>query len=157
VVPRPITTDSQHEHEPSRALFTVQRANEALVLIRRIVPDIVKNYAELLNLRDEREELMRSRGQAERLEELAAAIEERAALLSRLHEELCHIGCVLKDWKTGLVDFPAVREGQHVWLCWRLGEPAVAYWHSLEGGFAGRQPVGDDGALFSAAGPETRK
>jgi hypothetical protein len=48
---------------------------------------------------------------------------------------------VLKDLDAGLLDFPAVREGEDVLLCWHVGEPAVAYWHGLEEGFAGRKPV----------------
>ena len=47
----------------------------------------------------------------------------------------------LKDVSTGLVDFPALREGRVVYLCWKLGELRVAYWHDIEAGFAGRQPL----------------
>jgi hypothetical protein len=51
------------------------------------------------------------------------------------------VGCVLKDWRTGLVDFPGVHHGRRVWFCWRLGEPTVAYWHDLDEGYAGRRPI----------------
>ncbi len=47
----------------------------------------------------------------------------------------------LRDVSTGLVDFPTVIEGRDAYLCWRLGEPEVAYWHSDEDGFAGRRPL----------------
>ena len=50
-------------------------------------------------------------------------------------------GVELKDYFAGLVDFPSRREGRVVYLCWRFGEPAVAYWHELEAGFAGRQKL----------------
>jgi hypothetical protein len=50
-------------------------------------------------------------------------------------------GAILKDVNTGLVDFLAVRDGREVYLCWRYGEPEIQYWHELEGGFAGRQPI----------------
>jgi hypothetical protein len=47
----------------------------------------------------------------------------------------------LKDLNTGLVDFLSERDGRDVYLCWRYDEPAVAHWHDLEAGFAGRQPI----------------
>ena len=52
-------------------------------------------------------------------------------------------GIELKDLEIGLVDFPALREGRTVYLCWQLGEPEVAFWHELTTGFAGRQPLDD--------------
>lgn len=54
------------------------------------------------------------------------------------------LGCVLKDMSTGLVDFPAVRLGTRVWLCWRLEEDSVAFWHGLHEGFGGRKAVVKD-------------
>lgn len=47
----------------------------------------------------------------------------------------------IKDIEQGLVDFPAVIDGQPVLLCWKGGEPEVAFWHTLEGGFPGRKPL----------------
>jgi hypothetical protein len=48
---------------------------------------------------------------------------------------------VVRDIERGLVDFPATREGQKIFLCWRLGEDSVAFWHGTNQGFAGRQPL----------------
>jgi len=56
-------------------------------------------------------------------------------------EEIQDLGVVVKDLDTGLVDFPSVREGRDVLLCWRLGEDEVAFWHGYDDGFAGRQPI----------------
>ena len=47
----------------------------------------------------------------------------------------------LRDIDRGLVDFPALRDGREVYLCWELGENEVAYWHDLEGGYGGREPL----------------
>jgi hypothetical protein len=47
----------------------------------------------------------------------------------------------LRDPESGLIDFPGQREGEEIWLCWRLGEDRVEWWHSLESGFLGRQPL----------------
>jgi hypothetical protein len=55
--------------------------------------------------------------------------------------ELQAMEIVLRDLERGLVDFPALRDGEEVYLCWVEGEPEVAYWHRLDAGFAGRQPL----------------
>jgi hypothetical protein len=56
-------------------------------------------------------------------------------------ERLSGEGIVLRDVETGLVDFPATREGRLVYLCWRLGEDSVRFWHDVEAGFGGRRPL----------------
>lgn len=136
-----------------RPLFTVAQANAALVLIRRVVNDIVARYDELMELRAaQTRELHVPKPGGAPLKVLAktrptSALDEQVnqcvATLNRLYEELSEIGCVLKDWQTGLVDFPAQLEGRRVWLCWRLGEPAVAHWHERDDGVAGRKPLDD--------------
>jgi hypothetical protein len=55
-------------------------------------------------------------------------------------------GCVIKDLDQGLVDFPSIRAEETVFLCWRLGEASIRYWHGLGEGFAGRKPLGQDSA-----------
>lgn len=59
----------------------------------------------------------------------------------RLLEALEQAGIVLKDIDRGLVDFPAVLDGDEVFLCWELGEEEVGFWHGLEAGYGGRQPL----------------
>ena len=51
-------------------------------------------------------------------------------------------GIVVRDIDRGLIDFPAIRDGEEVYLCWELGEDAVEYWHDLESGYRGRQELG---------------
>ena len=138
------TTASGRTEAAPEPLFTLERANRALVLVHRVVAAIVSRYDELMNVRREREQLPVISGRHERAEELndrmARCIEE----LNDLNRELAVIGCVLKDWHTGLVDFPALYRDQRVWLCWRLGESGVRHWHELNAGFADRAPVPDD-------------
>ncbi|MCW3034866.1 MAG: hypothetical protein JWM17_178 [Actinobacteria bacterium] len=50
-------------------------------------------------------------------------------------------GIVVRDIEQGLIDFPGLRGGRQIYLCWRLGEDAVNFWHDRETGFAGRQPL----------------
>jgi len=52
-------------------------------------------------------------------------------------------GITLRDIQTGLIDFPALVAGRQVWLCWRLGEDEVAWWHELTTGVAGRRPLAE--------------
>ncbi len=56
-------------------------------------------------------------------------------------EELRQLGVEAKSVTEGLVDFPAIAEGRMVYLCWKLGEPEVGFWHERDDGFGGRQPL----------------
>ena len=66
-----------------------------------------------------------------------ALIEELDAIVQEIEDSGAH----LKDVQLGLVDFPAERDGEIVYLCWQFGEPEVAFWHRMEDGFSGRQPL----------------
>jgi hypothetical protein len=70
-------------------------------------------------------------------ERLAAIRREAEPIL----QEITDLGCEVKDVESGLVDFPAERGGRVVYLCWKLGEDRIRYWHELSTGFAGRQPL----------------
>jgi hypothetical protein len=59
----------------------------------------------------------------------------------RLIDTVEQAGIVLRDIDRGLVDFPALRDSREIYLCWELGENEVAYWHDLEGGYGGREPL----------------
>jgi hypothetical protein len=125
----------------SERFFTVETANGALVLVRPVVQDVVEVYGELMALRSERQELALVADAGEQLDGLRGRIEQKVERLKRLVQELADVGCELKDFSAGLVDFPALLDGHKVWLCWQLGEPEVVYWHALRGGFAGRRPI----------------
>lgn len=75
------------------------------------------------------------------LAEAARAAEDAEEALLRAVEEVERLGVQVKDAQTGLLDFPALRQDEPVLLCWQLGEDAVAYWHSVEEGYAGRRPL----------------
>lgn len=121
--------------------FTLPEANAALVLVRRIVSDIVRDYAEMLRQRSEREELLVSQPASPRTAELHRSIDVLVNRLNALHEELREIGCQLKDWSLGLVDFPAKHDGRQVSLCWKLGEERIGHWHEEHEGFANRREI----------------
>jgi hypothetical protein len=61
--------------------------------------------------------------------------------LQRLSADVDQLGVILRDPETGLVDFASVREGEQIYLCWRLGEDRIAFWHPRDTGFMGRRPL----------------
>ena len=78
---------------------------------------------------------------------IRAARERRESLAQRLKaaiEQVQEFGCVVKDLDLGLVDFPTVFRGAEVYLCWKLGEPRIEYWHATDEGFRGRKRIDDD-------------
>ena len=77
------------------------------------------------------------------LAETRAQRERSATALKEQVNRIQETGCVVKDLDEGLIDFPSVMKGQEVFLCWKLGEERVLYWHGLEEGFAGRKPLDD--------------
>jgi hypothetical protein len=118
--------------------YTLELANRCLPLVRSIAESVRDTALEM-------EELwrnLRSTDPADsRHHQLTDRVRSIQARFGGLLEELKQLGVELKDPFQGLVDFPAERGGQEVWLCWRLGEDRIGHWHELETGFSGRQPI----------------
>jgi hypothetical protein len=70
----------------------------------------------------------------------ASTPDARAGMLA-LFNHLESLGVVVRDLEAGLVDFPTLRDGEPAWLCWRLDDPDLAYWHTTSEGFASRRPL----------------
>lgn len=128
-------------------LFTIEKANAALPLVRAICEDLAALSRDVVERR-ERLAMLRSGRQADQRdaysEELAQIEEELEKELERLQgyvDELRELGVEPKNPLEGLVDFPCQMDGRVVYLCWKLGEPEVLFWHEIEAGFAGRQPL----------------
>lgn len=134
------------EDQPSK-LFTVEQANATLPLVSAIVGDLAHLAREVVDRRERLAHLMAGREleSGDPYEEELAQIEEELQKdTNRLRgfvEELQQLGVETKGAVEGLVDFPAKFDGRKVCLCWKLGEPEILYWHELEAGFAGRQPL----------------
>jgi hypothetical protein len=77
----------------------------------------------------------------ERITRLQKELEEHIQVMQELINEVSSFGCELKDLTIGLIDFLSLRNGREVYLCWHLGEERIKYWHYLDTGFAGRQPL----------------
>jgi hypothetical protein len=69
------------------------------------------------------------------------AAERLVEIITRIQET----GVLIKDLDLGLVDFPSLRKGEEIYLCWKLGEDHIAFWHGIEEGFAGRKPLDEPG------------
>lgn len=76
-----------------------------------------------------------------RIAKVQHELAQQLSALEALVEELNAFGCVLKDPNIGLIDFLSLRNGREIYLCWHLGEERINYWHYLDAGFAGRQPL----------------
>ncbi len=70
--------------------------------------------------------------------------DEAAAQLRTAIESVQEVGCLIKDLDIGLIDFPTLYRGVEVYLCWKLGEPAIEFWHGVEEGFRGRKAIDQD-------------
>jgi hypothetical protein len=116
--------------------FTLEEANRTLPLVRRIVADIVRTHEEISQLQQQLE--LAKPGQQMLVQE---RLEGGLGHLQDYVDELTEVGCELKDFRTGLIDFIGRHEGREVCLCWKLGEETIGFWHELHSGFAGRQPV----------------
>jgi hypothetical protein len=131
--------------------FTPEEANDALADVRPLVESMVAHrraHAAALTRQEELEGHIRGNGGGippAELADTAAEVDREARELARAVDELTSLGVEVKDPDEGLVDFPALRRGETVLLCWKLGEDEIAYWHTLEGGFAGRRPLPLDG------------
>ena len=128
----------------SQKLFRVEEANAA---VPRLTLWIERLQRGALRLEEEMRALARARGMALATIGTDALLRERPAArvlveeLDAIVREIEQSGAHLKDVRLGLVDFPAERDGRPIYLCWQFGEPEVAFWHGLEDGFAGRQPL----------------
>ncbi|NLX99793.1 MAG: DUF2203 domain-containing protein [Rhodopirellula sp.] len=134
-------------HTRRRKTFTVQEANAALPLIRAIVHDLVEASRETVDRRERLAYLIGGRRRdvqdpyREELAQIEDELEKQSRVLQEYVQELRDLGVEPKSATEGLIDFPAILDGRQVYLCWKLGEPEVLYWHELDSGFAGRQSL----------------
>ena len=128
-------------------IFTPDEANAALPELRRLVEEMVAAKRALDEAQERGEEMSaRISGNGgglppAELAEVHDLVRRRATALARALEQIQSLGVIVKDLDSGLVDFPSVREGEDVLLCWQLGEDEVAFWHGYDDGYAGRRPI----------------
>ena len=124
--------------------FTVEEANALLPVLR---PHVARLIAAWRQLSAAHERIVAILERMPRADLGGAPLSEAAANIIRAQNAMVAIqalGVDLKDPATGLLDFPTLRDGVEVYLCWRYGEPRVGFWHTIETGFAGRQPLDEE-------------
>ena len=120
--------------------FTPEQANAALTLIRPLMARLMRIRDEILGSQPEVWPVIQ-KGAGNGGSKLAGEMAFRFKEVDDLVRRIQAMGVLIKDLNTGLVDFPAWREGREVYLCWRYGEETVEHWHEIDAGFAGRQPL----------------
>jgi hypothetical protein len=131
-----LTPKSVRRSRPKRR-FTLAQANSTLPLVRRIVGDIVRTHGEALKAQSDLEHVPAGTTP----QDIQRRLESHLEHLEDFVDELTEVGCELKDYRMGLIDFTGRHKGRDVCLCWKLGEETVGYWHEMDAGFAGRQPI----------------
>jgi hypothetical protein len=127
--------------------FTPEEANQALAEVRPLVERMVAHrhaHVEALERQEQLEARIRGNGGGippATLAEIAAEVDREARAVAGAIDAIVEHGAEVKDIDEGLIDFPALRQGETVLLCWRLGEDEIQYWHRIEDGFAGRRPL----------------
>ena len=135
-------------------LFTVAQADAVIAAVEPLLARMTSAASRLVAAKarlDQLTEAMRANGHGEETLSLQAEIE---ALVGELQEVVaaCEaVGIEVKDFERGIVDFPARYQGRFIMLCYRPGEGRIRYWHEVDDGFAGRQPIDalDDETLGS--------
>jgi hypothetical protein len=140
---------SETQYRPKK-VFTVEQANAMLPLVRAIVGDLAKLSQDVIERRGRLSQLLAGRETddvasddlyAAELAQVEEELEKDSQRLQSFVQELRDLGVEPKNGPQGLVDFPSLIDGRLVYLCWKLGEPEVTYWHELDAGFVGRQPL----------------
>jgi len=120
--------------------FTLQEASETLNAIRPMMEELVSISQKIIARQPEIWPVIEKSAGNGGNPTLSKLVQD----FERLDELLHHIqdlGVLIKDMSIGLLDFPALREEHEVYLCWKVGEEEITYWHEVEDGFAGRQPI----------------
>jgi hypothetical protein len=138
--------------------FTLDEAQALLPIVEALLNRAIEAKQALADLEEEQKDLLRriflSGGMLVNLSAVKKRKITMAALVQRAKDslqEIDAIGVQVKDLETGLLDFPCILEGETVLLCWKRGEARIGFWHRMEDGFRGRQPID---ARFRRATPE---
>ena len=120
--------------------FTLEQANDALDLIRPWMDEVQAIRRKIMSSQPEAWTAIEKsvgNGGNRALSDMIQDFEKLDALVHRILET----DVLIKDINIGLLDFPALRNGQEVYLCWQYGEDEIAFWHEVDAGYAGRQPI----------------
>jgi len=123
-----------------KRFFTVQEARQLLPSLKELVGQVMVISHRLEEHREVVQELADSASSNTGGPEGTAYMEIVISLQSCL-TQLQETGCVLRSLQDGLIDFPHLKEGREIYLCWKFGEEDIHFWHEVDKGFAGRTPL----------------
>jgi hypothetical protein len=118
-------------------LYSVEEANQLLPYLAPTLVELREKYEEAARIRLAVAQAASTNGGSPDRDDWARTLARVSELLERIEQW----GLDLRDVSTGLIDFPTVIDGDEAYLCWRLGEAEIAWWHSPEDGFVGRRPL----------------
>jgi hypothetical protein len=128
-----------------KRLFSLDEANSLVPMFTGIMVRVQKLHREVMEISGSKLELAKGNGRViADIGQLSRDLEAVSVNAVKIRDELERItdaGAEVKDIETGLVDFPHERAGRIVYLCWRLGEDSIRWWHELDTGYAGRKPL----------------
>ncbi len=126
--------------------YDIDAANARIAELRPVLEALRADRAELARAQRRFRAALASDGAPESAAALQAHETRVREIVGRMERAVAQIdawGVTLRDIQSGLVDFPALLAGRQIWLCWRLGEDEIGWWHELSAGFAGRRPLID--------------
>jgi len=118
-------------------LFSPEKANSLIPVVAPLIEELWTKRRELAIRLLENDPALRRNGETRRSRRFTELKAEIVRLINRIEEH----GCVVKDLDLGLLDFPALRDGRAVYLCWKAGEPQIAHWHGTDETFVDRKPL----------------
>jgi hypothetical protein len=121
--------------------FTVEEANHLIPQIKAIVEELRRGRRRLLTHRPTAEAIAPRAGENGGGGDATTYLADYSQSVGRGLAQLQALGILLKDIERGLIDFPHRREGREVYLCWQYGEERIDYWHEIDAGYSGRQPL----------------
>ncbi len=128
-------------------MYTPQDANKALPEVKRRFNTILSQKNYVVALQEELQKTVESGCTLERFIEKKQQLNGEVSNLYKGIEQLEDMGIMIKSVDEGLLDFPSMRFDEEVWLCWKLGETEIKFWHNKEEGFMGRKPLAPRGFL----------
>ena len=126
--------------------FGIDEANAVLVDARPVLEQLRDDRERVAEVQAGLQRDRENNGSAEHAEQLAEREQEVREIVQRMQRAVAQIdewGIMLREIGTGLIDFPALANGRPIWLCWRLGEGDVEWWHEANVGFDQRQPLSE--------------
>ncbi|PYS12866.1 MAG: DUF2203 domain-containing protein [Acidobacteria bacterium] len=121
-------------------IFTLAEAQSLLPRLRTLLGELGREWKRISELNPEIQKA-RENAPLNGYSKFGVEYVESVSHLMSLIHEIIDLGVLLKDADKGLCDFPYIRDGRMVYLCWQLGEDTIRYWHDVETGFAGREPL----------------